>query len=123
MKYCPFCGAALLGNAASFCTECGKNIQNPPQTESKNTTNPPGDAGPASKLKRKREKPVQCPDIPQTETEMQDGGYDGYYDDVRPLDNGHERERMDPEMIKKIILIIGGTMLVITLSIALMLFL
>ena len=31
MKYCPYCGASLVGGAASFCAECGKKI--PAQTE------------------------------------------------------------------------------------------
>ena len=31
MKYCPYCGASLVGGAASFCAECGKKI--PTQTE------------------------------------------------------------------------------------------
>ena len=26
MKYCPYCGASLVGGAASFCAECGKKI-------------------------------------------------------------------------------------------------
>ena len=31
MKYCPYCGASLVGGAASFCAECGKKI--PAQTD------------------------------------------------------------------------------------------
>ena len=27
MKYCPYCGADLLGGTASFCSECGKPIR------------------------------------------------------------------------------------------------
>ena len=26
MKYCPYCGAELVSGAASFCSECGKNL-------------------------------------------------------------------------------------------------
>jgi len=26
MKYCPYCGAALMGGAVSFCSECGKKL-------------------------------------------------------------------------------------------------
>ena len=40
MKYCPYCGTELVNGAASFCTECGKNLQEPvekvvPQKEKK----------------------------------------------------------------------------------------
>lgn len=27
MKYCPYCGAPLLGSAVSFCSECGKSVR------------------------------------------------------------------------------------------------
>ncbi len=27
MKYCPYCGAALACDAISFCTECGRSIE------------------------------------------------------------------------------------------------
>ena len=27
MKYCPYCGAALMRSAISFCTECGRSIE------------------------------------------------------------------------------------------------
>ena len=27
MKYCPYCGAALMRGAISFCTECGRSIE------------------------------------------------------------------------------------------------
>ena len=26
MKYCPYCGASLVGGATSCCAECGKTI-------------------------------------------------------------------------------------------------
>ena len=29
MKYCPYCGASLVGGAASFCAECGKKDPRP----------------------------------------------------------------------------------------------
>ena len=47
-------------------------------------------------------------------------GYDGYYDDVSPLDNGYEKEPMDSELIKRIIMIAGGSVLLIGLAIAAM---
>lgn len=46
---------------------------------------------------------------------------DGYYDDVRPADDGHERERLDSELIKHIALVGGGAVLVIGAAVAVML--
>ena len=38
MKFCPYCGASLVGGAASFCAECGKQI---PVHGAKSTSMPP----------------------------------------------------------------------------------
>ena len=49
-----------------------------------------------------------------------DDGYDGYYDDIRPVDEGHEREGVDKELIKKIAIIICVLFVVIAACVALM---
>lgn len=165
MKYCPYCGAALLGSAVSFCAECGKSIpkksptqaeepggrQEPPlpkldsqweETAAANKEPPyPGEkpkTGLIGKLFRngRKDKPRKQKNISKKEKhrkdppseddtppDPQDEGYDGYYDDVSPLDNGHEKERMDPELVKKIIMVAGGAALIIILSIVVMLLL
>ena len=43
-----------------------------------------------------------------------------YYDDIRPVDEGHEREGIDKELIKKIAIIIGVLFVVIAACVALM---
>jgi len=167
MKYCPFCGAALLGSAVSFCSECGKPIPTAPQPQTQ--TEAPMDhhepilpklddqweataavgkesqsqdddpqvksAGklPRNERKKKPRKQKKAvkkekrrknqPSEYDTPPDPQDDGYDGYYEDVRPLDNGHEKERMDPELIKKIIMVAGGAALIIILAIVMMLLL
>ena len=37
-----------------------------------------------------------------------DDGYDGYYDDIRLIVEGYEREGVDKDLIKKIAIIIGA---------------
>jgi len=165
MKYCPFCGAALLGSAVSFCSECGKPIPTAPQTQTEDpmdrhepilpklddqweataaagkepqSTDENPQIKPARKLPRserkkklrkqkkavKKEKPRKNQSSEyDASPDPQDDGYDGYYEDVRPLDNGHEKERMDPELIKKIIMVAGGAALIIILAIVMMLLL
>ena len=126
MKYCPYCGATLLGSAASFCAVCGKKIPNAPQiepedsgtqVESPTIAKPTDKSRPRKPLKQREFAPKKQL---RTQPEQHDDGYDGYYDDVPPLDNGRERERLDPEMIKKICLIIVGALAIIGLSVALM---
>ncbi len=147
MKYCPYCGATLLGGAVSFCAECGKPIpgvsqaqpveqsleeaaipkQDSPESQTQAAKAPvkakpkkqPRKERSSKKEKRRKERPP----VAETEPDPQDEGYDGYYNDVRPVDNGHERERMDPELIKRIALVGGGAVLIIGLAIVMMLLL
>ena len=62
MKYCPYCGASLVGGAASFCAECGKKI--PTQTEApQSKPKPKGKTSvrerPAPKQKRRSPQPAR----------------------------------------------------------------
>lgn len=45
-----------------------------------------------------------------------DINYDGYYNDVKPIDAGQQRDRLDPELIKKVILLVAGALGVILLA-------
>lgn len=119
MKYCPFCGATLLGSAASFCAECGKQVQNGSKVEPKDSTEVLCAASAGTKTARKPpiKRSAKQATSPRTEISSPSDGYDGYYDDVPTLDNGHEREPLDPETIKKIVMIIGGALLVISLAV------
>lgn len=49
-----------------------------------------------------------------------DINYDGYYKDVQPIDAGQQGKRMDPDMTKKIALLLVGAVLVIILAAVLM---
>lgn len=148
MKYCPYCGATLLGGAASFCAECGKEIPSNPQTDIPPTKTDTGATLPGlddnwektapqasnreQAKKQKKKKPdkrkkkgtlAHKPAGSETDIPTQDDGYDGYYDDVRPVDNTHEGEGLDPELIKRICMVAGGAVLIIGMAIAFMLLL
>ena len=43
-----------------------------------------------------------------------------YDNDVKPIDAGQQRDRLDPELIKKVILLVAGALGVILLAIAFM---
>ena len=92
MKYCPYCGASLVGGAASFCTECGKKI--PAQTEApQSKPKPKGKTGERERPapKQKRRSPPTGPAHPaKRKRNPMDINYDGYYDDVKPVDAGEQ---------------------------------
>lgn len=128
MKYCPFCGAELLAPEVSFCAECGKQLPAgaAPHTE---TESPPKNSkkkAASARLKRKSQKSApterlksQSGEEDNQEVEPADD-YDGYYNDVEPIDAGSTRPGLDREMIKKIAFLILGAFLVIGLCVVLM---
>ena len=116
MKYCPYCGADLIEDAVSFCAECGKQLP-----ASKAQKEKPKEKPEIKKTsKKKKKKPVKKAESSIDVETVVDDGYDGYYDDIRPVDEGHEREGMDKELIKKIAIIIGVLFVVIVACVALM---
>jgi hypothetical protein len=131
MKYCPYCGASIADSAASFCVECGKAF--PPQkaTRENHSTPPrkPESRRPPPSTRRKLQKPWRKPNrstkrtpapIRNPKPNPQDEGYDGYYDDVQPADDGHVRERMGPELIKRAVMVAAGALGLIILAVVAM---
>ena len=116
MKYCPYCGAVLIEEAVSFCAECGKQLPAGKAQKEKPKDKP--EIKKASKKKKK--KPTKRTESSIEVETVVDDGYDGYYDDIRPIDEGHEREGVDKELIKKIAIIIGVLFVVIAACVALM---
>ena len=114
MKYCPYCGAAIIGGAVSFCAECGNEIQ--PQEED-GPVEPIKARKPKRQPKKARKKSRK--DVKDPMPEPVDDGYDGYYNDVQPIDSGRIHDRMDPELIKRIIIIAAGAVVLIIFSILL----
>lgn len=121
MKFCPYCGASLLGGAASFCPECGRQI---PQQEPDQAPRPqpgkkrrPTEIPPSRRKKRPRQEPQRPP---RRKKKPMDINYDGYYDDVKPIDAGQQGERMDSEMLKKTALMLVGALGVILLAVVFM---
>ena len=125
MKYCPYCSADLLGAEISFCSECGKALPDSvhPRSDKQNTAK----VSESESEKKKGRKPAKNKKAPKhskrsarIKEEPVDDGYDGYYDDVQPLDAGTQKEGIDRVLMKKIILLICGLALAIVVSIAVM---
>lgn len=115
MKFCPFCGAHLPEGALSFCPECGKGLpRRPPPAKPARTQKRQASARSRSDARKRppqQQKPRKNP---------QDENYDGYYDDIQPIDAGIRGEGMDPQLLKQIGFIILGAVGAIGLSILLM---
>ena len=112
MKFCPYCGASLPGSAASFCPECGKSLPaGRPVGVRRQKKRPPQEK--SSKAPQRRSRPIDPMDV----------NYDGYYDDIQPVDAGVRGEGMDPELVKRIILVILGAVGAIILAVILMMLL
>ena len=121
MKYCPYCGADLPDGAVSFCMECGNALPD----EKKNDVQPEKKEHRSVKKKtlpNKRKRKVSNPaaETPAEKTPVAENDYDGYYDDVLPMDTGRQREGIDRSIVKKIAILIAGLVVVIGICVALM---
>ena len=121
MKYCPYCGTEVADVGAAFCTECGKSLRDAGlQADKESAKSKKSDQ--RSKMKKKKaavEPPEKIPDEKVKAEPQPDDGYDGYYDDVRPLDEGSEREKIDIELIKKIALLVAGVIMIVSICVVL----
>lgn len=113
MRYCPYCGASILDDAA-FCMECGATIP-----ISGTTKEAPKQRAPQTKQKRRKPKPEKLPQAEQA-PDPQDEGYDGYYDDTPTLDEGAFKEKLDQGLIKQIIIVGISAIVIVVLAIVLM---
>ncbi len=107
MKYCPYCGAGVIDGTVSFCAECGKAL-------------------PAQKQNNKEIDKAESlfkTEVNQTVFEVEcnaDDGYDGYYDDLLPIDDGKVHIGADKELVKKIAILGVSVFAVITLCVLMM---
>ncbi len=110
MKYCPYCGVSLSGSAASFCPECGKALRAKARGSHSVGRRRPS---PEKKAQSEREKP-------QRSKNPMDENYDGYYNDVKPIDADQIGKQHDPDLVKRVIGVIAGTLGIIVLAVILM---
>lgn len=115
MKYCPYCGADIPDGAVSFCAECGKVLPAKKEKAEKSTPVKKSSAG-----KKKKQKSLTV-----TDAELRkayNDGYDGYYEDILPVDHGKERFETDSAPVKKIIILAVGMLIVIGLCVLMLYF-
>lgn len=127
MKYCPYCGAELPDGAVYFCMECGnaipakkqKNVNQERLAEQENQKN-----NKKPRLgKVRKEAPTAVSKSSKDKEQPTEDGYDGYYDDILPEDEGRLQEGIDKKLICRIASIIGGLLAAIAVCVALMYFL
>ena len=115
MKYCPCCGADIPVGAVSFCAECGKAL---PAMKEKPEKSTPVETSSAGKKKKHKSSVVTDAELRKTYND----GYDGYYEDLLPVDHGKERFETDSAPIKKIIVLAIGVLVVIGLCVLMLYF-
>ena len=69
----------------------------------------------SKRVKKKKTEAFQL----EEETIVNDG-YDGYYDDILPPDLDREKEGLDKELIKKVVLVGIGVFVIISMCVALL---
>ena len=114
MKYCPYCGAEILSGAFSFCPSCGEPLPVLAQTAAEK---PPGKPSP-QREKTKKERTRKRERLPRKPkqlilSEVETLDYDGYYEDVQPIDADRQREGVDTRLILRVVLLVAGVALVI----------
>lgn len=123
MNYCPHCGVSLPGGAVSFCPQCGEAL---PQGGERPVRKKSG-----SRKKRPTHRPAgkttghdtSASRNPRPAPNPMDENYDGYYDDVPPIDAGWDAGGLDPDLVKRVTLLILGAISMIALAITLMMLL
>lgn len=118
MRYCPYCGAELQEPDILFCTECGRKL---PDDSGEGRMMVPehltGEGEPG------REGPLQDTPVESDRTERTgESDYDGYYEDVLPIDEEREREGIDRELVKKLGCVVGAVLLIVVLCMFFMYF-
>lgn len=113
MKYCPYCGWELQDSNVSFCSECEKKL---------NGDNDERSQTPKSKNKSKFHSKKKVMSSEKSTAVIKwasrwcfsksDDGYDDYYDDVLPSDEGRQQEGIDKELLKKIVLLVVGVLVI-----------
>ena len=114
MKYCPYCGAELLSGAFSFCPSCGESLPVLARPAAEKAPGKPSPQREKAKKERprKRERPPRKPKQP-VPPEVENLDYDGYYEDVQPIDVDRQQEGVDTRLILRMALLVAGAALVI----------
>ena len=69
----------------------------------------------SKRVKKKKTEAFQLEEEP-----IVSDGYDGYYDDILPPDLDREKEGLDKELIKKVVLVGIGVFVIISMCVALL---
>lgn len=69
---------------------------------------------PSKKARRVKNQEENQPEV------QKDDGYDGYYDDVLPVDLDRANQPLDQQLIKRVIVLAAGALLVIAACVAIM---
>ncbi len=111
MKFCPYCGTKIVNDKSSFCIECGKEL--PSKTTLQNQEVIPEES-------HHIEPEAQATISDEQLYAEYNEGYDGYYEDLLPIDHRHVHIGIDKLLVKRIAALVGGALIVITLCLVMM---
>lgn len=114
MNYCPNCGAKLENMEDDRCPACGCAFE-----EIKDKLDETAKRKNALHSLRQRFT-FSKTDEPAPGPSPVEDGYDGYYEDVQSADEGHDREGIAPELVRKIAVLAVGALLIIAACVAMM---
>ena len=121
MKYCPYCRTELEHERAVFCPECGNTLSDEAKISNEHKEKTKKEKRRKQKGNKKLNRRNTIPNENHiAESERVDDGYDGYYDDVLPVDEGKFRQGIDKEMLKRIIGLLVGVLITICACVAIM---
>ncbi|MCQ2443026.1 MAG: zinc ribbon domain-containing protein [Oscillospiraceae bacterium] len=96
-------------------TQYQRQIQRSPQPRQDPRRNQP--------RRQQQRKPPKPTPMPEPDWDEVNDGYDGYYNDVDPMDDDDLHDGIDSELIKKVALVVVGLFVVVGLCVAAMYFL
>ena len=137
MRTCPRCGVPVRSARAAYCPECGYSLSKSKRTVGKHEIKKESDqhdVGKSEKKRRdtrqtafrkpnrpqKREKAGRIRISPDLERAVRDDGYDGYYDDVLPTDDGEYRQGLDRKTAKNILYLLIGVIVVVGICVVIL---
>ena len=121
LKYCTYCGTELEDERGVFCPECGNTLSDEAKFSNEHKEKTKKEKRRKQKGNKKLNRRNTIPNENYiAELERVDDGYDGYYDDVLPVDEGKFRQGIDKEMLKRIIGLLVGVLITIFACVAIM---
>lgn len=137
MRTCPRCSAPVRSARAAYCPEYGYSLSKSKRTVGKHEIKKEPEPQDTRKAEKKRRNTRQTASrkphcsqkegradrikiSPDMERTVRDDGYDGYYDDVLPTDDGEYRQGLDRKTAKNILYLLIGVIVIVGICVVIL---